>query len=94
METILKADIFFFIASIATVIISVLVSVVLFYVIKAGKNLYSISELLKDDFQESREFVEELKERLEDNLVFQFFIPLSRRKNRSKTKDTSVKKIK
>ena len=94
METILKADIFFFIASIATVIISVLVSVVLFYVIKAGKNLYSISELLKDDFQESREFVEELKERLEDNLVFQFFFPLSRRKYRSKTKDTSVKKVK
>lgn len=86
METLIKADIFFFIASIATIILSTLISILLFYVIKAGKNLYIISEALKDDFKESQEFVAELRERLEDNLVFQFFFPLSRRKIREKLK--------
>lgn len=92
MKTLIHADIFFFIASVATVIMAILVSIILFYVIKAGKNLYIISEALKDDFKESEEFIAELKERLEDNLVFQFFFPLSRRNHRTKMKDKNTKK--
>lgn len=92
METLIKADIFFFIASIAVVILGSLTSILLFYVIKAGKNLYIISEALKDDFKESEEFVAELRERLEDNLVFQFFFPLSRRSSRAKLKADASKK--
>ena len=70
METVMKADIFFFISSIATVVLAVLLSIVLFYFIKAGKNLYQISQKLQEHFKESEEFVLELKERLEDNMVF------------------------
>lgn len=92
METLQQANIFFFISSIATVIIVVLVSIVLYYVIKAGKNLYTISEALKDDFKESQEFVLELRERLEDNLVFQFFFPLSRRNHTVKPEKSIRKK--
>ncbi len=82
METLVKADIFFFIASIATVILTVLTSLLLYYLVKAGKNLYQLSEALKSEFKESEEFIEELRERLESNFIFQFFFPPIRRKNK------------
>lgn len=87
METVMKADIFFFISSIATVIIAVLLSIVLYYFIKAGKNLYLISEKLQDHFKESEEFVDELKERLEDNMIFRLFFPPARNKRHAKEKN-------
>ncbi len=90
METLVKADIFFFIASIATVILTVLISLLLFYLVKAGRNLYLLSEALKSEFKESDEFIEELKERLENNFVFRFFFPPVRRKKKA-TKKQSAK---
>lgn len=87
METLIKADIFFFISSIATVVITILISAVLYYFIKAGKNLYQISEKLQEHFKESEEFVLDLKERLEDNLIFRLFFPLTRKKKRSTKKN-------
>jgi cell shape-determining protein MreC len=82
METLVKADIFFFISSITTVVLAILISILLFYLIKAGKNLYQISEALGDHFKESEEFVTELKERLEDNIVFRLFFPPARRRKK------------
>lgn len=86
MDSFLKADIFFFISSVATVVLTVLVAVLLFYLIKAAKNLYALSEALQSRFKESEEFVAGLKERLEDNWVFRLFFPLSRRTRRTRAK--------
>lgn len=91
MESLIKADIFFFIASVATLVLTVLTSIVLVYLIKSGRNLYLLSEAFKDGLKESEEFVAELKERLEDNLVFQLFFPLSRKRRRSVGKDVKIK---
>ena len=91
MEEFMKADIFFFIASVATVVFAIFVSVLLFYLIKAGKNLYALSEALKSGYKESEEFVLELKERLEDNMVFRLFFPPARRRRKVKAKKDSVK---
>ena len=82
METVMKADIFFFISSIATVVLTVLLSVMLYYFIRAGRILYQISEKLQDHFGESEEYVLELKERLESNLVFRLFFPPARKSKR------------
>ncbi|MDO9231457.1 MAG: hypothetical protein Q7U36_03215 [bacterium] len=87
METVMKADIFFFISSVATVVLSVLFSIGLFYLIKAGRNLYLISEKLQDNFEDSKEFILELKERLEDNIIFRMFFPPARKRKRSETRD-------
>jgi len=87
----MKADIFFLISSVATVVLTVLAAILLFYLIKAGKNLYKLSEVLKGDIKESEEFVLELKERLEDNVVFRIFFPPSRRSRRAVVKDDSIK---
>lgn len=86
METLIKADIFFFISSIASVVLTILLSIVLFYFIKAGKNLYQISEKLQDHFKESEEFVLDLKERLEDNMIFRLFFPSARGRKRAREK--------
>jgi hypothetical protein len=91
MNTLIKADIFFFISSVATVVLAVLLSVLLVYLIKAGRNLYKLSEAIKSDFKETEEFVSELKQRLEGNLVFRFFFPLSQRWRRMVAKDDSTK---
>lgn len=90
METLVKADIFFFIASIATVVLTIFLSFLLFYLIRAGKNLYKLSEALKSEFKESEEFIEDLKDRLEQNFVFQFFFPPIR-KRRKLMKRSSIK---
>jgi biopolymer transport protein ExbB/TolQ len=91
METVMKADIFFFISSIASVVLTVLLAVALFYFIRAGKNLYSISEKLQNHFKESEEFVLDLKERLEDNLIFRLFFPPARNRKRVTKKDAELK---
>ena len=91
MESLMKADIFFFISSIATVVLTILVSILLVYLIKAGKNLHALSEALKGGFKESEEFVTELKERLEDNVVFRLFFPPARRRRKTVAKDSDTK---
>ncbi|MDO8594113.1 MAG: hypothetical protein Q7R93_01180 [bacterium] len=82
METLLKADIFFFISSIATIVLTILASIVLYYFLKAGRNLSMLSDALKGGLKESEEFVQELKERLEDNMVFRLFFPPSKRRKK------------
>ncbi len=83
METLVKADIFFFISSIATVVIGILLAILMVYLIMAGKNLYTLSESFKADFKESEEFVMDLKERLENSFIFRMFYPQVR-KNKKK----------
>jgi len=88
MDTLVKADIFFFISSIATVILTILLAVLLYYLIKAARNLHKLSEVLKEGYKDSEDFVLDLKDRLENNLIFKLFFPLSRsrrRNSRSKT---------
>jgi len=83
----MKADIFFFVSTVATVLLTFLISYLLYYLIKAGKNLYMLSEVLKGGVKESEEFIIELRERLEDNYVFRLFFPPARRKKRSEKKE-------
>jgi hypothetical protein len=91
MESLMKADIFFFISSIATVVLTILVSILLVYLIRAGRNLHALSEALKGGFKESEEFITELKDRLEDNIVFRLFFPPSRKRRKAVTKDSGTK---
>ena len=90
----MKADIFFFISSVATVVLVVLFSILMFYLIKAGKNLHMLLESLKNSFNESEEFIEDLKERLENNIIFRLFFPPARKhkKHKTSTKEGDSKK--
>lgn len=85
METLIKADIFFFISSIATIILTVLISILLVYLIRAGKNFHMISEALKKDLEYSEEYIEDLWDRLENNAFFRMLFASSRRHKKQKT---------
>ena len=87
METLMQVNIFFFISSVGFIVLTVLLSIALFYFIKAGKNLALLSEKLQESFDNSEEFILELKERLENNPILNFFFPLIR-------KSKTVKKVK
>jgi len=93
METLIKADIFFFISSIATVVLTILLSVLLVYLIKAGKNLHAITDELKNKFEQSEEYVEDLMMRLENNVLFRILFSSSRKHKKYKTtNDNGTKK--
>lgn len=83
MESVMKADIFFFISSISSIVLTALLCIALYYFIKAGRNLWEISEKLKTHFKESEEFILDLKERLQDNLIFRMFFAPARKRRRS-----------
>ena len=83
-------DIFFFITSVVTIFLGILLSILLFYLIKTAKNLYKLSQEIKGGFKESGEFIMDLKERLDSNFIFRLFFPLLRRKRQnSKKKEDS-----
>jgi len=88
----MKSDIFFFISSLSTIVLTIFVSVVLFHLSRVAKNLHKILEGLKNNFEDSEEFVGELKERLENNLVFRMFFPPVVIKQQTKTKSSKIKK--
>ncbi len=87
MDSFIKADIFFFISSIATVILSILISILLIYTIKAAKNLETISKTLREGLGESKEILKDLKTRVEDNVIIRLLFPTSQRKRRTVLKD-------
>lgn len=66
MEDVLKADIFFFVTTIAVVVLSVLMAFALYYLVQILRRVRDIAELarteadqLKDDFEDLREDVHE-----------------------------------
>jgi hypothetical protein len=85
METLLKADIFFFISTLATVVITVMAAVLLFYLIRARKSLNNLLNMLKDNLGAGEEFVSDLRERMEENVIFRTFFPPAK-KSKRKTK--------
>lgn len=91
METLIKADIFFFISGIATILLTILIVILLCYLIKAGRNLYLLSESLKKNYKDSEDFVLELSERIENNLVFRMFFPPLKKKKHVSSKSGIIK---
>jgi hypothetical protein len=75
MDTLMKADIFFFVATIQSVIVTLLLCIVLYYVIKIVRTLKLITEELQARVEDSEEFVAELRKRLEGNFIFRFLFP-------------------
>ena len=90
MNQFLEMNVFFFITSVITIVFGILVSILLFYVIKTAKNLHILSEKLNDTFDNSEEFITDLKERLESNMIFRIFFPQARKRRHSSSKGASI----
>lgn len=88
METLAKADIFFFITAIAVVILSAAFAVVLVYIIRILKRVDEISERVKKEsdavMDEVASFRQNLKEEgLNFNRIISLFSKKSKRKNKN-----------
>lgn len=72
MESILKADIFFFISSISIVIISIFILIALFYFIKVLRNFYKISNLLKNYAEDTESELRDMANHVRESPIFTF----------------------
>ncbi len=66
METIMKSEIFFFISSIATVILTILIGIMAAYLIRILRNVDNISEKAKDEADLIKEDVADLRQNIRD----------------------------
>ncbi len=70
MESIIQADIFFFISSIAFVILGILAVIVLVYVIKVLHSFMRILEKVEDSMDTIGDVTMELIDEMRDNVFF------------------------
>lgn len=80
MDSILQADIFFFITSIAVVVLTVVLTVVGIYLIQAFRNFRDVSVIVKRGAQHAEENIEEVYHELEDSVIFRLIF--GRRRSR------------
>ena len=66
MNTLVKADIFFFIASIATVVLTIILAILLIYGIKIAKRLKEITEMVKHESQNVVEDIAYVREQIKE----------------------------
>jgi uncharacterized protein YoxC len=72
METILKSEIFFFIASVSVCILTVVFLIALVYLIKILKDIEKMTKKLKKTISNAEESLSEIGERVTDSPLFNF----------------------
>lgn len=72
METLIHADIFFVITSVAVVVLLILSSVALIYFIKILRDISHISDAVRKGVDNASNHMEELVSRLMENRIFKF----------------------
>jgi predicted AAA+ superfamily ATPase len=86
METLMKADIFFFVTTICVVLIS---GAIIYLLIRASAFMTSLRELadkLKEKAEDVGEEAEELLERMEDSFIFRLIFAGRKKKRKSNKK--------
>jgi hypothetical protein len=89
METLIHADIFFFISTIALVLISIGIIIALVYLIRILRNVSDVSDKVKEESTEILSDIKELrtdikKEGFRMSYVSRFFAKLFGKRSRSK----------
>ncbi len=75
MQTIVKADVFFFVATIAMVLVSCTVVIVLIRISQALRTLTEFLEHLKTQTQNIGDEAGEILERIQTSFIFNVFFP-------------------
>lgn len=84
MDTLLQANIFFFIASMGTIIFIILGSIALFYLIHILKNVKEATDSLRGKIETASEQVEKMRQKISESLIFNLIFakkPSKKRKN-------------
>lgn len=83
METLIHADIFFFIATIATVIFTVLISIALCYLISILRSVKQATDIIKNKVEIVNENLEAIQKKVVESSIFNFIFA---KKTKSKIK--------
>lgn len=84
MEPILKSEIFFFIASIFSVVMTIVLAVAGFYLIGILRNFHAISAVFKKAVDNADESLEEIAESIKNSMIFQFLFGKKKSKKSKK----------
>jgi hypothetical protein len=84
INTLVHADIFFFITSIAVVVLIGVILVASYYLIPTLRNFRDVSRTLKRGVDKAEEGIENAYDRIEDSSIFKFIFGKSRKKNNNK----------
>jgi predicted Holliday junction resolvase-like endonuclease len=89
MTDFLKQDIFFFITSIAVIILTLLLAILIFYIIKISKNIKYISERAKTEADLISEDISNLRDNVKEHgakfkYFASFFSDLAKKANKKK----------
>lgn len=87
MESLIKSEVFFFITSIAVVILTILLGMAVVYIIRILRNVDDISKKAKDEADLIKEDVADLRQNIRDEGIkvksfVSFFNKLKRPKNK------------
>jgi len=72
MNTLLQAQVFFFISSVGFIVLGILVAVFLFYLIRATDTLSRILERIEKDVNNIGDTTKEALEDMRDSVIFRF----------------------
>jgi hypothetical protein len=84
MDSLLKADIFFLISSIATVLTTLIILIAGFYFIKILRNFYKISSILKNATENVEGGLKEMGEHVRQSPIFTFIFGKEKKDKRNK----------
>lgn len=82
MEPILKSDIFFFISSVSVVVLTILLSIGVFYLIKILRDFSKISETLNQTASDIGEKVKNMQEDISKIPIIGFLFKSKQKKNK------------
>ena len=82
-NTLIHADIFFFIASIGTVIFIVLTSIAIYYLIGLLRNVRNLTGTLQDKVNGVSENLEEMRKKISESLIYNLIF-MKKKENKSK----------
>ncbi len=91
-QTLIHADIFFFIASIGTIIFIILISIAIYYLIGLLRNVRDLTGTLQDKVNGVSENLEEMRKKISESLIYNLIFMKKKDSEAKKTKSKTKKK--
>lgn len=82
MDTIIHADIFFFITTIAVIVVSIFIIIALFYLIKTLRQFKRFTDAVERGLDGASDDLKEMRERIMDSFLFNLLFPRKKRKKK------------
>jgi hypothetical protein len=90
MDTFLKMDIFFFITSVAVIIVTTIIIMAGYRIVRILKNIEHVTETLRNTVHSAESEMADIGERVTDSALFTFIFGKKKSKAKRETKRSTV----